>query len=83
MKKIILIASLLLAFTGISFAQTTPAKKEATKATTVHTKKDGTPDKRFKENKEASQAKPAATHLKKDGTPDKRYKENKTKKSGN
>jgi hypothetical protein len=28
-------------------------------------KKDGTPDKRYKENK----------HLKKDGTPDKRYKE--------
>ena len=31
------------------------------------TKKDGTPDKRFKENKK----------LKKDGTPDKRFKENK------
>ncbi|WES96749.1 hypothetical protein P2W68_18100 [Chryseobacterium arthrosphaerae] len=30
-------------------------------------KKDGTPDKRYKENK----------HLKKDGTPDKRYKANK------
>jgi hypothetical protein len=30
-------------------------------------KKDGTPDKRYKENK----------HLKKDGTPDKRYKSNK------
>jgi hypothetical protein len=30
-------------------------------------KKDGTPDKRYKENK----------NLKKDGTPDKRYKENK------
>ena len=30
-------------------------------------KKDGTPDKRYKENK----------HLKKDGTPDKRYKVNK------
>ncbi|PKF75421.1 hypothetical protein [Chryseobacterium sp. PMSZPI] len=33
----------------------------------VKMKKDGTPDKRYKENK----------HLKKDGTPDKRYKENK------
>lgn len=32
-------------------------------------KKDGTPDKRYKENK----------HVKKDGTPDKRYKENKKK----
>jgi hypothetical protein len=30
-------------------------------------KKDGTPDKRYKENQK----------LKKDGTPDKRYKENK------
>jgi hypothetical protein len=32
-------------------------------------KADGTPDKRYKENK----------HLKKDGTPDKRYKEHKGK----
>jgi hypothetical protein len=37
-------------------------------------KKDGTPDKRFKENKEA---KPAAGPTKKDGTPDMRYKANK------
>ncbi|MFT3687410.1 MAG: hypothetical protein QM783_21220 [Phycisphaerales bacterium] len=34
-------------------------------------KKDGTPDKRFKENKETK------APLKKDGTPDKRFKENK------
>jgi hypothetical protein len=75
MKKVILIASMLLAFAGFSFAQTTtPAKPAA--ATTTHTKKDGTPDKRFKENKTA--AAPATTHTKKDGTPDKRYKENKT-----
>lgn len=47
------------------FAQTTPAEKE--KTTAAKTKKDGTPDKRYKENK----------HLKKDGTPDKRYKVNK------
>ena len=39
---------------------------------TKHLKKDGTPDKRFKENK-------APVHLKKDGTPDKRFKENKKK----
>jgi hypothetical protein len=32
-------------------------------------KKDGTPDKRYKENK----------HVKKDGTPDQRFKENKAK----
>jgi hypothetical protein len=44
------------------FAQTT-AEKQKTEA---KLKKDGTPDKRYKENK----------HLKKDGTPDKRYKTN-------
>lgn len=33
----------------------------------VKLKKDGTPDKRYKQNK----------HVKKDGTPDKRFKENK------
>lgn len=38
-----------------------------TKTTTVKLKKDGTPDKRYKENQK----------LKKDGTPDKRYKQNK------
>lgn len=80
MKKIILIASLLLAFTGISFAQTKPAKKAAPATTTATapgpTKKDGTADKRFKANKET--AKPV--HMKKDGTADKRYKENKDKK---
>ncbi|HNJ59103.1 MAG TPA: hypothetical protein PLH33_08705, partial [Chitinophagaceae bacterium] len=55
------------------------AKKEvsttetkAAPASANHTKKDGTPDKRFKENK-----KPAAAKTKKDGTPDMRYKENK------
>ncbi len=38
-----------------------------TKTTTIKLKKDGTPDKRYKQSQ----------HLKKDGTPDKRYKENK------
>ncbi|MFC0342692.1 hypothetical protein [Epilithonimonas hispanica] len=42
------------------------AEKTAT-ASTVKLKKDGTPDKRYKE----------AKTLKKDGTPDKRYKVNK------
>ncbi len=71
-------------------AKATPAKKEAkaeptkkeVKAEPAKTeskstgplKKDGTPDKRFKENKET---KPEAGPLKKDGTPDKRYKKNK------
>jgi hypothetical protein len=58
-------------------AATAPVKsaKPATKAATatpaptgVKMKKDGTPDKRYKDN---------SKHLKKDGTPDKRYKENK------
>lgn len=45
------------------------AKVEAQKNSAVKTKADGTPDKRYKENKK----------LKSDGTPDKRYKENKGK----
>jgi hypothetical protein len=57
-----------------------PTGNETKKATTAaepkqtKTKKDGTPDMRYKENKEA--AKPAVK-LKKDGTPDMRYKANK------
>lgn len=39
----------------------------ATSTSSTHLKKDGTPDKRYKQNK----------HLKKDGTPDKRFKSNK------
>jgi hypothetical protein len=45
-----------------------PAKsKLPTVSPVAKTKKDGTPDRRYKENQK----------LKKDGTPDKRYKENK------
>jgi len=86
MKKIILIASLMLAFTGLSFSQTAPKKKEAEKKEVAAkkpaagpTKKDGTADMRFKANKEAAKAKPV--HVKKDGTADKRFKENKDKKN--
>jgi len=91
MKKLFLIASLLMTLTGMTFAQAkkpkadSTAKKTATTATKPATKaagptkKDGTADMRFKANKDAAAAKPAATtHVKKDGTPDKRYKENKT-----
>ena len=53
-------------FAGCSKKAETKAK-ETVKKEGVKLKKDGTPDKRFKD----------ATHLKKDGTPDKRYKENK------
>jgi hypothetical protein len=80
MKKItILICSLFLISFNILFAQ--------------HLKKDGTPDRRYKENKSNYSTSPSSysasssisdynynstNHLKKDGTPDKRYKENKT-----
>ena len=50
-----------------------PAPKPAA-ATAPKMKADGTPDKRFKDNKAA--AAPAGP-LKKDGTPDMRYKANK------
>lgn len=52
---------------------TPPPPPPAKVAPGQHLKKDGTPDKRFKENKEGA----APKHLKKDGTPDKRFKENK------
>ncbi len=73
MKKIFVAIMALMLFTTTSFAQTA----QTTKAKTEHVKKDGTPDKRFKENKTA----PETKHLKKDGTADKRFKENKTTKS--
>jgi hypothetical protein len=84
MKKLItLAAAALFAFSSlITVAQTDKkadpqkAKQEAPaeKSGDAKLKKDGTPDKRYKENKEpAKQTGP----LKKDGTPDKRYKENK------
>ncbi len=46
-----------------------------------HLKKDGTPDRRYKENHLNTSVAPAAAtysgaHLKKDGTPDRRYKKN-------
>ena len=83
MKKLFLIASLVLASAGIGFAQTTPAAPAKTKTEKTAkpaagpTKKDGTPDMRYKANKDA--AKTPAAHTKKDGTPDMRYKENKDK----
>ncbi len=66
--------------------QTTAAVKQTEKKTETAgnlakaagpLKKDGTPDKRYNENKQMA-------HVKKDGTPDKRFKENKAagKKAG-
>jgi hypothetical protein len=84
MKKLItLAAAALFAFSSlITVAQTdkkadqqkTKQETPAGKSGDAKLKKDGTPDKRYKENKEP--AKPAGP-VKKDGTPDKRYKENK------
>ena len=81
-------ALMLLAFFAVTapvFAQTATPAKPATTKTTVSTKQtgndktiikvkaDGTPDKRYSDNKK----------LKADGTPDKRYNENKNlKKDG-
>ena len=83
LKALILLAFLTL--TAPVFAQTTTPAKPGTTKTTVSTKQngndktsikvkaDGTPDKRYAENKK----------LKADGTPDKRYNENKNlKKDG-
>jgi hypothetical protein len=85
MKKMFLALALLLTFGGYSFAQTTPAKtKKATTtktaaSTTTVTKKDGTPDMRYKANKDAAKTPATSVHTKKDGSADMRYKENKKK----
>ena len=81
MKKLIMIAIVMLGFAGISQAQTKPSKtgvkptvkteKLSTAKQTAPVKADGTPDMRYSVNKNA--AKP----LKADGTPDMRYKANK------
>ncbi len=91
MKKILTFLVALVIGLNLSFAQAdkkaapkaapkgTTAQKEPAKTTDKPaagpTKKDGTPDMRYKENKEA--AKPAPGPTKKDGTPDMRYKANK------
>lgn len=85
MKKLLLAFLVSFVLCGGISAQTTPEKKKATttssttsKAKAGPTKKDGTPDMRYKENKAAKEAK-ATGPVKKDGTPDKRYKANKEK----
>jgi hypothetical protein len=92
MKKLLSIL-MLVAFISMSTIATTYALP-APFQTTQHLKKDGTPDRRFKENKtakttgakveakkaEVKEAKSANTAgpLKKDGTPDMRHKANQT-----
>ena len=72
MKKIIFTLVALFGFAITSSAQQTATKKvekvtkEVKTTTKVVLKKDGTPDKRYKESK-------PTVVLKKDGTPDKRY----------
>ena len=58
---------------GMAAKPATPATPAKPAASASKMKADGTPDKRFKENKVA------AGPLKKDGTPDMRYKANKKK----
>nr|WP_314493721.1 hypothetical protein [uncultured Chryseobacterium sp.] len=81
MKKFLTAMSIVLGLGLANAQQTAPAAKSTVQKTsknvqslkaepakpTVKMKKDGTPDKRYKENQK----------LKKDGTPDKRYKQNK------
>ena len=90
MKKIFLALAAMVCLTTASFAQdkkadkakASTAKPAAAKKTdaakpaaaVAPTKKDGTPDMRYKANKDAAKA---AGPLKKDGTPDMRYKANK------
>ena len=90
MKKIFLALTAILFIATASISQAkksekAPAAKSAevkkvepaaaVKPSAGPTKKDGTPDMRYKENKAA--AKPATGPTKKDGTPDLRYKANK------
>ncbi len=91
MKKLLLALTALVCMTSITFAQKKEAPKAKTEKAAPAakpaaapaaapaagpTKKDGTPDKRYKENKGAPTTAPAGP-TKKDGTPDMRYKANK------
>ncbi len=80
MKKILVVLLAAFSLSMASFAQTKPsekAKTPAAKTAAAPVKKDGTPDMRFKANKEAAKATTPAGPLKKDGTPDMRHKANK------
>jgi hypothetical protein len=87
MKKIFLLVFSIIMMGNMVMAQDSKTKtsqkkvnktpeQTATAAPAGKMKKDGTPDKRYKENKKEESAPAGPT--KKDGTPDKRYKENKT-----
>ena len=76
MRKMLLCCFLMMVGWGtIHAVQPRPAAK---KVTTAPVKSDGTPDMRYKVNKER---KKQQGPLKKDGTPDKRYKANRDQKN--
>ncbi len=83
MKKIFAAFMALMIMGSVAMANPDNKKdaKKATKeaaTTTTKTKSDGTPDMRYKENKDKKDTAPKAdVKLKKDGTPDMRYKDNK------
>jgi hypothetical protein len=79
MKKVVFVVCFLLACVGMNFAQTAPAKKAPVKKEAAPVKKDGSPDMRYKANKNAAATDTTTKHVKKDGTADKRFKENKKK----
>lgn len=72
MKKILVLLVLAIGLTISTNAQTKPATPA--KPAVAKVKADGTPDMRFKENKEAAKA---TGPKKADGTPDMRFKQNK------
>jgi hypothetical protein len=78
MKKIFTLLFFVTCSVTMLFAQAKPASDKAKAATAKvkgPTKADGTPDMRFKANKETG--KPGAGPTKADGTPDMRFKANK------
>ncbi|PQJ09737.1 hypothetical protein CJD36_017565 [Flavipsychrobacter stenotrophus] len=85
MRKLVCMLVALFVMSQVTFAQDKKAtKKDAPKtelkaadAKATKLKKDGTPDMRHKENKEAAAKAAPAGPLKKDGTPDMRHKANK------
>ncbi|MCC6187105.1 MAG: hypothetical protein IT256_08135 [Chitinophagaceae bacterium] len=76
-KLLVVLAFILFSFAGVDTLAQGKTKKETKteKPAGGKLKSDGTPDMRYKENKNAKAA--PTKHLKKDGTADKRYKENK------
>jgi hypothetical protein len=62
--------------TAMAPTASSKTKKEEKSVSKTHMKADGTPDKRYKENKTTATA---SGPLKKNGTPDMRYKANKKK----